>query len=208
METILVNTADQFGWNTLTNQQLLSLITGDDTNAGILNEYLAECTPTIEGLMNLGIGIGEKTATKIKALHTLFTRTKPKTKYPYIKSSMDIYNAIRPNFDNVIGEVVWLMLIDGAGRLVKKIMISHGSFDCTLLDVRMVVKYALDANCSQVILAHNHPSGSVSPSIPDLKSTREIYQGCKLMRIHLIDHLIIAGDEYYSFADKEQFDYE
>ncbi len=205
-KTNLVGYAETFGWNSLSNSELLSIVTGNEENALLLSDYFEYGTPSLAKLAEFE-GIGKKTAEKIKALHTLFTRKR--TDAPCkVQCSSDIYNYIAPVFDNATCEEVWLMLIDAGCRITRRILLSKGSLDCSLLDVRMIVKHALDNNCTHVAIAHNHPSGVAKPSSYDIESTAEIVRGCRLMRIRLIDHLIVTKDGYYSFDDNENLDFQ
>lgn len=210
MMGLLCETAEKYGWNTLTDVDLLEIVTGDKERASVLCEYLNNNeTPSVEGLVNLNIeGMGKGTAMKIKALAAYFSRRKKSDcSGKCIRSSKDLFDTIAPEFDNIVGEAVFLMLLDMAGHVTKKIMLSKGSLDQTLLDVRMVVKYALENNCSVVALAHNHPGRKPNPSEPDIISTKEIARGCSLMRITLVDHIIVTGnDEFYSFSDNNMLD--
>jgi len=204
MKGILYESAERYGWNSLTDLELLTIVTGDTESASVLKNYLSEGICSVQGLLNLNIeGIGKSTAMKIKALYSLFSRPKTKDRVKVL-SSLDLYNAIAPCFTDVYGECVYLMLITPSGYIEKKIMIAKGSLDCCLLDVRMVVKYALEYGCTRIALAHNHPGGSCRPSVADIKSTEEVKRGCQLMRIALLDHIIVGNDEYYSFSDEEE----
>lgn len=205
-KTNLVGYAETFGWNSLSNSELLSIVTGNEENALLLSDYFEYGTPSLAKLAEFE-GIGKKTAEKIKALHTLFTRKKTESPYK-VQRSTDLYQYIAPVFDNATGEEVWLMLIDAGCRITRRILLSKGSLDCSLLDVRMIVKHALDNNCTHVAIAHNHPSGLANPSSRDIEATAEIVRGCRLMRIRLIDHLIVTKDGYYSFDDNEKLDFQ
>lgn len=202
---ILCETAEKYGWNNLDELDLLTIVTGDHDSAVVLRDYLSGNTCTVEGLLRLNIeGIGRSTAMKIKALHALFTRKRVEMVPVKVKSSADIYEAVAPHLTGLDEEQVWMMLIDQAGNIRKKMMISKGSFDMTLLDVRIIVKKALEGNCSAVAIAHNHPGGSKTPSQIDIKTTEEIKNGCQLMRIRFVDHIIVAEDGYYSFSDDDK----
>ena len=72
---------------------------------------------------------------------------------------------------------------------------------CTVTDVRIILKNAVECLASGIILCHNHPSGNNSPSEADIKITRKIKEAGELMDVQLLDHVIICGKEYYSFAD-------
>lgn len=80
--------------------------------------------------------------------------------------------------------------------------ISQGGLSNTIIDIRLIAKYAIDVLAASVILVHNHPSGSVLPSSCDNELTRRVAQGLKLLNIKLLDHIIISEDNYYSFSDE------
>ena len=70
-----------------------------------------------------------------------------------------------------------------------------------MVDVKLLLASAIKANTSSIIVAHNHPSGNLKPSENDLRLTRRIKEGAKLLDITLLDHVIVTKDTYYSFAD-------
>ena len=74
--------------------------------------------------------------------------------------------------------------------------------DGTIVDVRLIMQTALLAHSSSIILAHNHPSGQLKPSSQDDRITKKIKEAAKLMDIRIQDHLIVTGDNYYSYADE------
>lgn len=78
-----------------------------------------------------------------------------------------------------------------------------GGITGTVIDVRIILQYALKSNACSIIVSHNHPSGNLEPSNADIQITKKIKEAAKLMDISLLDHLIITtGDKYYSMADK------
>lgn len=204
----LLSSAESFGWNTLSNEELISIalnIAEDDIEK--LNEYFQYNIPSISGVINLGIeGINQNKAEELIALHSFFTRTKQVKRNTEIKRSEDLFNAIRPSFDNASTEEVWLMLIDNGCHVVKKIRLSSGTFDCSVIDVRMIIKKCLENNIVTFAIAHNHLGESLTPSQQDVKSTHEIYRASQLMRMRFLDHIIVANDTYFSFSDKEMLE--
>ena len=80
--------------------------------------------------------------------------------------------------------------------------ISNGGITETAADVRMILQAALLSNATCIMLCHNHPSGSLIPSRDDDRLTEKIRQACEIMRIHLIDHLILTDNSYYSYREK------
>ena len=83
------------------------------------------------------------------------------------------------------------------------VSLSKGSTCGSIVDVKVILQYALKANASSIIAAHNHPSGNREPSEADRKITERIKKACELLDVSLLDHLIILQDErYYSFSDE------
>ena len=80
--------------------------------------------------------------------------------------------------------------------------ISEGGITETAADVRMILQAALLSNATCIMLCHNHPSGSLIPSRDDDRLTEKIRQACEIMRIHLVDHLILTDNSYYSYREK------
>jgi DNA repair protein RadC len=84
-------------------------------------------------------------------------------------------------------------------------MVFKGSVDNVLISPRVILAKALSLNASNIILYHNHPSGSVKPSASDIKMTNNLKKACTLLEVNLIDHLILSREECYSFADEASF---
>ena len=95
-----------------------------------------------------------------------------------------------------------LVLLNGANKVLGITTISEGGMDGTVVDVRLIMQTALLAHSSGIILAHNHPSGQLKPSSQDDRITKKIKEAAKLMDIRIQDHLIVTGDNYYSYADE------
>ena len=102
-------------------------------------------------------------------------------------------------------EEVWVLLLNKDMRPMKKERINIGTLSQSLLDVRRIVKAALDNAASDVILYHNHPSSNPVPSKEDIKRTEELRDALKLFSIDIADHIIIGGngETYFSFADEK-----
>lgn len=206
------------GADALSNAELLAILVGSGTPGQNVIELCEEIMNDSED--KIGVlakkdvnylcrfkGIGPAKALTIAAAMELASRRRREVDvYRKVKSSTDLYEAFAPGLQDCQSEEVHIALIDGAGQIRKIECISKGSFDCSLLDVRIVVTRVLLGGYTTVALAHNHPSGNASPSTADIQSTREILRGCQMMRIRLIDHIIIANNEYYSFSDKEQLE--
>ena len=129
------------------------------------------------------------------------SNVKSSTRYK-INSSQDAYKLLIKYFpDNTIEYKV--VLLNQSNRVLGIVPISEGGISATYVDVRLILQAALLANATQVILAHNHPSGSMKPSTLDDTLTERVKKAAELMEIHIADHVIISPEkEYYSYYDE------
>jgi DNA repair protein RadC len=119
-----------------------------------------------------------------------------------IAGSHDVYSLFQPLLGDLAHEEFWILLLNRANRVIDNIRISQGGISGTVIDVRIILKHALDRLASTMILCHNHPSGNLKPSEADLKITSKISDSCRTMDLQLLDHLIIADNSYFSFSDE------
>ncbi len=123
---------------------------------------------------------------------------------PQITSSADSYKVLQQCFsaDTInYSEEFILLLLNKANRLIGWVKISAGGIAGTVCDQRIIFAIALQTGATSIILAHNHPSGSLRPSEPDIALTKKIKEGGEILDIQLLDHLILTDDNFYSFAD-------
>jgi DNA repair protein RadC len=133
-----------------------------------------------------------------------------KSNKPKLTSSQEAYEVLKTFFPKeTIGlqEKFMAMYLNNAHRVIGVYPLSTGGITGTIADVRLILSVALKTAATAMIIAHNHPSGSLKPSIADQKITRIIGDAAKIMDIKLLDHFIITGDEYYSFADNGLISY-
>lgn len=134
--------------------------------------------------------------------------TKPKDHdYPIIDNPSDVYGYLCDIWDNEkleLQEEFMVIILNSALRALGWSKISTGGKTATIVDVSMVIQIALLANAHAVIIAHNHPSGTMRPSRADINLTNRITKSLDLMGITLHDHVIIARDQYYSFKEHGQ----
>ena len=119
-----------------------------------------------------------------------------------IYCSKDIFEVMKPCLTDLAVEECWVILLNQANRMIKKVRISIGGISNTAVDVRVILKEAITASASAMALVHNHPSGSVRPSREDDLLTKNLNQAAELMNIRLIDHLIFTDAAYYSYCDE------
>lgn len=105
--------------------------------------------------------------------------------------------------DIEVFESFFILLLNNANKTIGFAKISQGGITGVLVDVRLVAKYAVDSLATSVILAHNHPSGILKPSKPDIGITKKIKRGLRTLDIKVLDHIILVpeNDKHFSFAD-------
>ncbi len=126
-----------------------------------------------------------------------------------IRSSNDLFNFIAPSLVDLPHEEFWAVYLNIKKRVVGKARISSGGISDTTVDLRMVFKGALEKNAVCLAVAHNHPSGILTPSNNDIELTQRIKKAGEIMHIKLIDHLIVGitpncKSDYYSFSENGQ----
>jgi len=129
-----------------------------------------------------------------------------KTDIPRVKisTSHDVYDyALRFWGDDIeLYESMFILLLNRANNTIGYVKISQGGIDGTVVDNKLITKYAIESLASGVIMIHNHPSGRANPSNGDKSVTKKIKKGLSIFDIHLLDHIIVTPDTYYSFADQ------
>jgi DNA repair protein RadC len=111
-------------------------------------------------------------------------------------------------FDDLeIYESMFLMLLNRSNMIIGWVKISQGGIASTVCDIKIMLKYAIETLASGIILVHNHPAGTPSPSQQDILLTEKVCESAKLLDITLIDHVILAKEKYYSFADEGRINF-
>lgn len=124
---------------------------------------------------------------------------------PFMKSSIDAYNYFKGFY---MGETICLqeqfavMYLNRANKVLGVNVLAIGGITGVVVDIRLVMSIALKCAATSILLCHNHPSGNLKPSKPDIDLTQRIKQAAELFDIKLADHLIITSESYYSFADE------
>lgn len=151
-------------------------------------------------------GIGEaKAITIVSALEIGKRRKLAETvTQPQIRSSLDIYNLMHPILSDLHHEEVWVILLNRANKVLKKIQISKGGISGTVIDIRLIIKESINSLATAIVLCHNHPSGNPQPSNDDDTITLKLKQAGQIMDITLLDHVIVCENEYYSYLDRKR----
>ena len=120
-----------------------------------------------------------------------------------ISKSEDAADFIRQFYsdDIEIYESFFILLMNRANKVTGYAKISQGGVCGTIVDKKILLKYVVDSLSSGVIIAHNHPSGTSSPSDSDIRITKQVKELCELVDSTLLDHVILTAESFYSFAD-------
>lgn len=158
---------------------------------------------TVNDLMKIK-GIGQVKAISIVSALELGRRRKAcrnpgKSK---ITSSKDVMETIGENLQDINHEEFWILILNRANYVIKKIQISSGGISGTVADPKIIFKSALDHGGSAIILIHNHPSGNLQPSQADISLTKSLKEAGKFLEIPILDHVIVSDYSYFSFADE------
>lgn len=203
------------GTSALSDAELIAILLGSGTanmSAVELSKYiLKQVQNNLNDLAKLSVkdliktkGIGEAKAITIIAALELGRRRKdqdPSDKQK-LTSSAAVFQEIQGDLMDLPHEEFWVVLLNQAQKLIKKKKVSEGGVASTVVDTKIIFKLAMEELATGLILVHNHPSGNLAPSQNDINMTKKIKEAGKIMEVQLLDHLIIAGNKYYSFADE------
>lgn len=143
-----------------------------------------------------------------KKLKTIDNITLRREKSDFLKtkitSSSSAADYIRQFYydDITIYESMFILLLNNANQTIGYAKISQGGIVGTIVDIRIICKYAIDALATGVILAHNHPSGRMVASEADKQITKKTKEALKLFEVNIVDHIILSETDFYSFADE------
>ena len=141
---------------------------------------------------------------KISEIQVSYLPTIKPSERTAIKSSLDAYNLLKSQFPEhqiYYKEVFMVLYLDKANKVLGVHKHSSGTDAATIVSIKQVLAIGLKVNASGIILAHNHPSGNLSPSSQDIQLTSQMKVAAKLFDIQVLDHLIINAG-YYSMADE------
>ena len=131
-------------------------------------------------------------------------RVKAKDRFQ-VQSSQDAYEVLLSNWSDQIGfiEEFYILLLDRSNRIMGHYLVSQGSMAGTIVDPKVIFIAALKAKASAIIMAHNHPSGNLSPSQADIRLTEKLKTAGEFLELPVLDHLILSPEGgYYSFSDE------
>jgi len=198
----------QTGTSALSNVEILAVAAGISEESSRKLLVLAGNDFHNLAKMSLSImcqieGISTARAIRIAAIFEIGRRRRstPATLRPKVRCSQDAWKVIEPLVSDLQHEEFWILLLNRSNQIIDQKRISQGGISGTVTDVRLILNAAVERLASGIILAHNHPSGNLSPSDADLKITKKIKDAAALLDLTVLDHLIISDQGYLSMAD-------
>lgn len=203
------------GKSALSDAELVAILIGsgsrDESAVDLSKRILASVDYNLNELGKLSLkqlmafkGIGEAKAITIAAALELGRRRRGEEalEKKKIASSRNAFELLQPVIGDLPHEEFWIVFLNNSNKVLQKYQLSKGGITGTLVDVRLVLKMALEVGATGLILAHNHPSGTLKPSDADKNLTNKLQQAAQSLDIKVLDHLIITDKKYFSFADQ------
>lgn len=205
----------QKGSFVLSDAELIAILIGsgnrDESAVELSKRILASVGHNLNELGKLSVnqlkkfkGIGEAKAVTIAAALEMGRRRRGEEaqKVTKVSASKDVFELLYPLMGELQHEEFWIVYLNNSNKVIHKSQLSKGGITGTLVDVRLVLKQALDLGAVGIILAHNHPSGTLKPSVADKQITQKLKKAVEALDIKILDHLILAQHHYFSFADQ------
>ncbi len=206
------------GIGVLTDTELLAIILGSGMPGksvlALSREILHDngnnlarlCRMTTHELTTKYQGVGPAKAISLMAAIELGSRCvhalNESEAQPAMSSSSVVNSYMRQKLERLGHEEFWVLYLNHSHRIISAERVSQGGLVATVVDVRILLKNALDRMATGLILCHNHPSGSLRPSTQDDALTKKITEAGRLLDIAVLDHVIIGQNGYYSYRDE------
>jgi len=200
-------------WESLSDPELIALVLGPGSSELTSWRQANRLFSRFKSLQALSkasyselraASLSQRKANALLAVLCLHRRLGQQTLVPgkSFRSSLEIYEHFRPLFDELKKECFWDVLLDGKNRIIKVVKVSEGSLTASLVHPREVFRPAIQEAAAAVLFVHNHPSGDPAPSQEDIQITRRLTETGRIIGIKPLDHVIIGGFKYFSFADQ------
>ncbi|MFD1160835.1 MULTISPECIES: RadC family protein [Hwangdonia] len=203
------------GKTALSDAELVAILIGsgnrEESAVALCKRILASADNNLSELGKLSVeqlmqfkGIGEAKAITITAAMELGRRRRGEEalRKNKITSSASVFELMQPIIGELQHEEFWIIYLNNSNKVIQKNQLSKGGITGTLVDIRLVLKNALQVGATGLILAHNHPSGTLKPSEADKQITNKLKVAAESLDIKVLDHLIITEKAYFSFADE------
>ena len=199
----------------LSDAELLAILIGsgntEESAVGLMQRILRDCEGslntlgrmTVDELMRRYKGIGEAKAITLLAACELGNRRRREEvkEGRFVHDSSDAYNYFSDMTDLPLEECRVLLLRQNHS-IIGSALVSKGGIAGAVVDVREVLRHAILARATTIVLCHNHPSGNLHPSREDDQLTRCVNEACRAADIRLLDHIIVANTGYYSYSEQ------
>ena len=206
------------GSGALSNGELLSVLlrsgSREQSALELAQTLLSSSGGRISDLSQMGLsglskikGIGRCKALQILAAIELGRRFMQESALESgkIDGAKAVFSLMSPVLKGLDHEECWIILLTKSLKFIDKVRISSGSDNSTTLNVKQVMRSALDRRASCLILVHNHPGGDPQPSEADIRFTTRLHAAARSFELPLLDHVIIGEKSYYSFADEKEY---
>ena len=209
------NIADKLslrGAAALSDEELVAVVIAespsDDAAVATARAVVAECGGRLAGVaacdlarLRMVAGLGKAKALRLKAAVEIGSRVVQSSAaaHDVIASDKDVVRIMEPVIGALQHEECWVLYLASSGRVLERMRISQGGVQSTVVDCRLIIKRALELLAVQIVIVHNHPSGTPEPSAQDITLTERVTEAAALFDIRLLDHVIISHGSHYSF---------
>ena len=204
------------GPEALSNAELLAILlrtgTGKCNVVELARELLSQAEGRLNVLAGMSIdrlceirGIGTDKAATVTAAFELVRRCASESVLPDrrpVASPRTVFRTMYPLLRGLDHEECWVIFLNRANYILGKEKMTTGGMDSTVIDAKMIIRRTMDKKASGIILVHNHPSGNALPGQADITQTDMLRRALKTCDLHLVDHVIVADESWYSFADE------
>ncbi len=203
------------GIQSLSDAELLAILIGSGTRdvsaVELSRRILADSGNHLSTLGKMSIaqlvkikGIGKAKAVTVLAALELGRRRNYSDipEKQQISSSKDVYDFFHPLLSDLSHEEFWVLFLNRSNKIMAKYKLSQGGVAGTVIDIRLILKPAIELLASGIIICHNHPSGNSNPSENDKRITEKLKSSASQMDIKLLDHIVVCENSYFSFCDE------
>lgn len=204
------------GKSVVSDAELLAILLGsgsrEESAVSLAKRILAKAENNLNALGKFSMqelckfkGVGKVKAIGIIAALELGNRRRAQQalELQKITSSASVFELMQPIIGELQHEEFWVIYLNNSNKVLQTKQLSKGGITGTLVDIRIAFKQALELGAVAIIMAHNHPSGTLKPSESDIKLTAKIKKAGESLDICILDHLIITEKAYFSFADEQ-----
>lgn len=208
----IVDKIESRGAKALSDEELAAVVIAegaDDERAksaaselmALNSQSLVELSRVSFPRLRMMAGIGKQRAMRLQAAMELGRRVALSDvgAQEMVQSDRDVVRVMESTLANLQHEECWALYLASSGRVIERMRVSQGGVQATVVDCKLIIKRAVELLATQIVLVHNHPSGSVEPSRQDMELTERVAEAAQLFDMRLLDHVIISAGAHYSF---------